>query len=483
MKKNLLHLLLIVMIIIPVTGFAQQYKIAGRVYDQSSNAPLGSANIVVQETQQGTISGEDGYFELLLNESNPVSITITYIGYRTIELVAQPGGKDLQIFMESISIMSEAVVVSASRVSEEIRKAPATVHKINAKEIQSATSGDYFQDLGNMRDVEIISNSMGFKIFNARGFNTTSPLRVVQYIDGVDNQLPTINIVPGNMFGASDLDIAGIEVISGPLSAMYGPNAMQGVLSYTTKDPYAYKGVSAKVKGGNREFVEAQFRYADAFFKNKLGIKLVGSYMSAKDWQTNNPQANFYGHQPSPPLNIDGFIDQMAQSDPESIFAQFQDYAEAYPDAYPGKKQFMLPGYMETELYDGYTNNTKVSASVHYRFNKNLEVKYMYRYSTGTSVYMGNNRAPLQNFYQQINLLELKGKQFVIKAYRSNDDTRNTYALNATGPLLGFAALPNAGGYYTGAYVASMSELTNGFSSAYQEQFGQTSNTVGMTAS
>jgi len=483
MKKILLCLIISATLLAPFISSAQQYKISGHVFDDQSNAPLVSANIVIQETQKGAISGEDGYFELQLSDNKPVTLAITYIGYQTIELVAQPDGKNLRIFMKSISIMGEEVVVSASRIGEQIRKAPATIHKINAKEIQASTSGDYFQDLANVRDVEIINNSMGFKIFNARGFNTTAPLRVVQYIDGVDNQLPTINIVPGNMFGTSDLDIAGVEVISGPASAMYGPNAMQGVLSYTTKDPYAYKGVSAKVKGGNREFIEAQFRYADAFFKNKLGFKIVGSYLNALDWQANNPSANLYGHQPSPPLNIDGIINQLAQADPENIFSEFQDYAEAYPDANPGMTQFFMPGYMETDLYNGYTNNYKVAASLHYRFGRNLEAKYLYRYSTGTSVYMGNNRAPLQNFYQQIHSLELKGKQFVVRAFRSNDDTRNTYAFNATGPLMGFAALPQAGGLYSAGYVESMYSLSEGFTSPYNDNFGVVSNQQGMNAS
>jgi len=481
MKKNLLYLMLTMLILAPFTGSAQQFMIKGHVYDQQSNAPLGSANIVIMESQAGTISGEDGYFELQVNENKPVTLALTFIGYQPIEMAVQPDGKVLQIYMKSISIMGEEVVISASRLGEQINKAPATIHKINAKEVQAATSGDYFQDLGNIRDVEIINNSMVFKVFNARGFNTTAPLRVVQYIDGVDNQLPTINIVPGDMFGTSDLDIAGVEVISGPASAMYGPNAMQGVISYTTKDPYTYKGVSAKVKGGNRDFIEAQFRYADAFFKNKLGVKLVGSYLSANDWEANNPNANLYGHQPSPPLNIDQFIGNMAEEG--NIFAQFQDYAEAYPDANPGMTQFFMPGYLETDLWDGKTENFKVAASLHYRFGKNLEAKYMYRYSTGTSIYMGNNRAPLQNFYQQIHSLELKGKQFVVRAFRSNDDTRNTYAFNATGPLLGFAALPQAGGMYSAGYVESMHSLTNGFTLPYDNNYGAVSDQQGMNAS
>ena len=81
---------------------------------------------------------------------------------------------------------------------------------------------------------------------------------------------------------------------------------------------------------------------------------------------------------------------------------KFQDYAENYPDANPGMTQFIMPGYMESDLWDGKTENYKIATALHYRFGKNLEAKYGFRYSTGTSIYMGNNRAPLQNFYQMI---------------------------------------------------------------------------------
>lgn len=188
----------------------------------------------VKGTSTGSISDENGYFSFDVSSPGKLIIEVSYIGYKTAEMEVETGTV-LQIKLESDVIMGNEVVISASRVDEKIMEAPLTIQKMNVRQVQSAASGDYFGSLSNMRDVEIINNSIGFKVFNARGFNTTSPLRVVQFIDGVDNQLPTINIVTGNMFGVNDLDIESVEVISGPASAMYGPNAMQGVLSMHTK--------------------------------------------------------------------------------------------------------------------------------------------------------------------------------------------------------------------------------------------------------
>lgn len=481
MKKTLRLLLLTMSLaMLNVLVYGQVGSINGYVYDLESAEPLEMANITVKGTQQGTSSDENGFFSLEVAGKAEVTIQISFIGYKTIEMNVMPGTGSLQLNLERDVIMGAEVVISASRVDEKIREAPLTIQKVSIRQIENAPSGDYFSDLSSMRDVEIINNSMGFKIFNARGFNTTAPLRVVQFIDGVDNQLPTINIVPGNMFGVNDLDIESIEVISGPASAMYGPNAMQGVLSYNTKSPFKYRGVTVRVKGGNREYGEAQFRYADVFAKGKLGFKITGSYMSAKDWTADDPVTNRYGNKNTPPTNFDDIINANAEAG-IPVFQQFKDYADQYPDAYPGKVPFSMPGYMESQLYDGYTKNFKIGGGLFYKVNKDVMVRYEGRYSTGTSIYMGNNRAPLEGFSQMQQLLGLDYKGFSFKAYMNKDNTNNTYSLPATGVLMGVQSAKNyVGPAYLQTYMMTMAQLSGGFTNPLDNTWSQTASETAM---
>jgi len=467
MKKVLRFLFLLFMLgLTSIVIFGQGNMISGYVYDFENGEPLEMANIILKGTRQGAISDASGYFSLEIPNDEQQSIEVSFIGYKTVELNVNPNSGLIQIRLEPNVIMGAEVVISASRVDDKIMEAPLTIQKVNVKNIQNSPSGDYFSDLSIMRDVEVINNSLGFKIFNARGFNTTAPLRVVQFIDGVDNQLPTINIVPGNMFGVNELDIESIEIISGPASAMYGPNAMQGVMSIQTKSPFKYRGVTVMVKGGNREYGEGQFRYADVFFKGKLGLKISGSYMTAKDWEADDPIANRYGNQPTPPQNFDQMVEDQADAG-VPIYQDFRDYASQYPEVNPGLVQFMMPGYMESELYDGNTRNLKVGGALYYKFNNELQVYYQGRYSTGTSVYMGNNRAPLDNFYQTQHILGLDFKGFSFKTYLNQDNTNNTYSLPATGVNMGFQSLPYVDPAYLETYVNTVSELSYGFTKPY----------------
>ena len=91
---------------------------------------------------------------------------------------------------------------------------------------------------------------MGFKIINTRGFNSTSPVRSLQIIDGVDNQSPGLNFSLGNFLGKTELDTKGVEIIVGANSALYGPYAFNGVISMSTKDPFMFPGTSYQIKMG-----------------------------------------------------------------------------------------------------------------------------------------------------------------------------------------------------------------------------------------
>jgi len=442
----------------------QSSVIRGVVKDKQSGEPLPGTNIRIKGTVSGTVATSDGTFELSIKGQKSPVLVFSFVGYATRERIWQ-NEASLEVLMEPSALPGDEVIVSASRLNQDIRQSPIAIQKVEARQIETAASGDYFNSLSNLRDVEIISNSIGFSAFNTRGFNSTSPLRVVQFIDGVDNQLPTINIATGNMFGISDIDIDNLEIISGPASALYGANAMQGVISFTSKSAFDKQGVTAELKMGTQNLKSMQVRFADVYGKNnRLGLKFTASHMNANDWIANNPVANRYGKQSSPPQNLNQLITTKAQSD--EVFQDFIGFAENNPSVMPGVKPFNMPGYLESDLWDGKINNTKISGTLNYKISDALTATYNYRYATGTSIYMGNNRAPLDGFFQQLHYLGLNGKHYHFKAYRSNDDTRGTYAMNATGTLLGFASLPSVTNIWTDTYVNQLANLTNNFTEA-----------------
>ena len=81
-------------------------------------------------------------------------------------------------------------VVTASRQEETLLKSPVSVEKLNLQNIRRSAQPGFFEAIQNMKGIQVITPSLGFRVINARGFAYTTNVRFVQLVDGVDNQAP-----------------------------------------------------------------------------------------------------------------------------------------------------------------------------------------------------------------------------------------------------------------------------------------------------
>src|SRR5215212_7747832 len=116
--------------------------------------------------------------------------------------------------LPKVSVLQE-VVVSASRIAEKQPSAPVSVSKLTASQIQQSASPSFFDAIGNMKGVQMIVPSLGFKVLNTRGFSNTTNVRFVQLIDNIDNQSPHIGAPIANALVPGDLDIDNVEIVQG----------------------------------------------------------------------------------------------------------------------------------------------------------------------------------------------------------------------------------------------------------------------------
>jgi iron complex outermembrane receptor protein len=463
MKLNLVALFLL----IQITTFSQTI-IKGKIIDRETQKPLMGANISLDSTQLGTDTDADGMFSLAIDEKYK-TITISYLGYETQKNLLS--NQDfLTIKLSAQALSGDDIVISASRFQESIAKSPANIYKIGAKEIQHTPSGDYYEGLKKLPNIDIVNNSFSFKVFNSRGFNTTSPFRVTQIIDGVDNISPVLSFSIGSMFNVADIDIDNIEVISGPASALYGPNALQGVLSVKTKDPFIHQGLTIQVKGGTRKFAETQIRYAQAYGKKKkVALKFAGAYFRADDWKANDPVLNNYRKIPYAPQSINQLSQKLAADENLSDierdkYAAFNGYLSDHPDVQPGSVAFTLPGYDEKYITKDLAYSAKVYTSLDYKITDKIRLSYFYKFNIGSTVFQGNNRAYMNNFRFNQHKIELSGKNFFVRSYLTHENLANSYDLVLTGINLGIAGIPGVSRMYLDNYIDSVRTYSDNYS-------------------
>lgn len=421
---------LLILLAFPVYS---QITVKGTVVDAGNNDPLIGASILVNESGEGTITDFDGNFQLKYKDQSPFSMIVSYTGYEDQTIEVRESQKDLTIRMTETAITVAGVEVVGQRVSEKQRANPLTVESLDLLAIKETASDNFYDGLGALKGVDLTAASIGFKIVNTRGFNSTSPVRSLQLIDGVDNQAPGLNFSLGNFLGSSELDVLKVDMVQGASSAFYGPNAFNGVIAMETKSPFFHKGLSASLKGGERNLLQGEARWADAI-QNKdgddvFGYKLNFSYLRADDWEADNFD---------PVFETETGIGNPGRYDAVNIYgdeySSNMDRTTAVPWLTPrAMGQWHRTGYRESDLVNYDTRNLKTNAAFHFRLNpeekeESVELILGGNYCIGTTVYQGDNRFSLNDIQFWQTKAEIRKKdKFFFRAYRTQDDAGNSY--------------------------------------------------------
>ncbi len=158
--------------------------------------------------------------------------------YPTIEIpdLAPTGFKNL-VEKKRLTMEKPLLVTSVSKKREDLHKAPATVISISQEEILRRGYTDleaFFHDLPGF-DISR-TNSIYYSHLYQRGYRSDSPNRTLLLVDGVEeNDLFTHGIRLSRQYALSN--IKRVEVVYGPASTIYGPNAFLGVINIITKEP------------------------------------------------------------------------------------------------------------------------------------------------------------------------------------------------------------------------------------------------------
>jgi len=466
-----------------------QISISGVVVDASTGQPLAGANVIVRGTIVGVATDSQGEFTLNVNDSPPITIAVSIVGYRSTEIeITEENVSNLRIELNEETILGNDVVVSASRVEESILEAPVSIEKMDIIAVNQTPSPSYYNALANLKGVDMTTSSINFQIINARGFNSTGNTRMVQLTDGMDTQAPALNFPIGNLNGPSVLDVESLEFIPGASSALYGPNAFNGILLVNSKSPFRYPGLSVHVQNGfnhidgntslgepgdPQHMFETSIRYADVI-GDKFAYKVNFSYSQANDWRginfsdknsslapagiDRNPAfdgVHLYGDDGTFNMALLG-LPGGTRTQLATLIAQTPGIsvglAEQYLSALPAQP-VARTGYKEEFLIDKDANNLKLGTALHYRFNDYVEASYTMNYGAGTSVYSGAQRYSLSDFYIHQHKLQLDGDNFQIKAYGTFENSGDSYIADFVGFSINDQYLPTS--QWFGTYGAT----------------------------
>ena len=455
---------LLIALFFPIFLLAQ-VTIKGHVQDAETGEDLIGASVIIKGTTSGTATEFDGRFELKV-PALPTTLVFSYTGFASLEQIISDNSKAIKIKLEQRVILTEVAEVKGQRIDEKKKSFALTVESLDPIAIKQTASENFYDGLGALKGVDLTSASLGIKVVNTRGFNSTAPVRILQTIDGVDNASPSVNFALGNFLGSSELDLRSVDLIVGASSAFYGPNAFNGVIKMDSKDPFFSKGLSAYIKAGERNIIETGVRWADTF-RNKngeefLGYKINLSYLTADDWEANNfapidsskVEANHYAGYDA--VNIHG-----DEYDP--VF----DLNKVAPWSTRGMTSFYRNGYKESELLEYETDNYKANMSLNWRLNPSMgaespELVWANNFSQGSTIFQGSARFRLLDVRYITSRLELRQRnKYFLRAYFTTDDVGDTYNPFATAQKLNEYAKTNEvwASLYADAWLSNFGQL------------------------
>jgi outer membrane cobalamin receptor len=175
----------------------------------------------------------------------------------------------------SLADLMNVKVVTASKTQQSIKDVSATVQVISAQQIK---------DRAYFTLEEALTDLPGFQFRNILGFNSYVFLRgapsqnnlILLMVDGVQiNELNSGGFYAGGQFILSDIE--QIEVVYGPASALYGTNAVSGIVNIITKKPDGKTG-HISLLGGNFKTGMLDFNLKNYDSSKDLGFSLSGQY-------------------------------------------------------------------------------------------------------------------------------------------------------------------------------------------------------------
>lgn len=288
LKYNKIAMLAVLVLARSLPG--QGVYITGVVKDADSGTPLLGANVVITgpNLATGAAADENGFYRVPSVPPGSYTVSVSYVGYDTyttgVTLVTGDKEKKVDILLRVKAFKLQEVVVTARRGKEEkITDAPAAISLISEQKIRQGNNPNLGDYLKNVKGVDFTASGIDSYNLSARGFNTSFSSRLLTLTDLRMANVPSLRLIAYNTIPATSDDVKQIEVVLGPSSALYGPNAHSGVLNIITKRPSDSEGTVGSVTVGTRDYRQAQVRHAGV--RGKLGYKISFVNLEAYDWE------------------------------------------------------------------------------------------------------------------------------------------------------------------------------------------------------
>ncbi|MBK8944009.1 MAG: TonB-dependent receptor [Ignavibacteriae bacterium] len=292
--------------------------ISGKIFDSKTNLPLIGANIYLEGTKIGSLSDENGNFSLSSNFNvKSRKLKASYIGYFT-EVIEINSDKSIEIYLKPSLLNLDQIVVTGTRTERFLKDTPVTTRVINKEQIQNSGASDIKQALSEINGIVVHENQFG------TGVNTVE-------IQGFSSQHVQILVDGIKMIGRvnGELDISAIpinqveriEIVKGAASALYGSEAMGGVINIITNKIHNNFSVNSDLTTGSYGRLDGNININAPIQNWKPSLNLSYRKYNGYDLNDLTPSEDGTAYQKyHGQLNLDGNLNENSELNFKTLF-------------------------------------------------------------------------------------------------------------------------------------------------------------------
>ena len=271
-----------------MAGAGYSGTVTGKVKDSEYGTPLHLANVQFEDMKTGGISNTAGEFCIDDISSGKHRISASFVGYNTVtKEIYVPEKGDVYVVFELIpyAMPMGEMVVTGSRVQEKIRETPVTINVVSNSEMETLK----YRNAG-----EVLKRIPSVYTHNFHGEEELTSIRIPTHfvnpytlllVDG----LPVTNYGKGGgglLRGLNSDNIERIEIVKGPASAIYGSNAIGGVINVISRKPTSIPRVRLWSEYGNYEDWRGGLSLGGT--KGGYDMNFNLNFINAEGWRENS---------------------------------------------------------------------------------------------------------------------------------------------------------------------------------------------------
>lgn len=223
--------------------------LSGRV--RAGGRPVPFANVGIAGTTRGAAADAEGFYRIEDLPPRTYTVSASAVGYRTAEQqVTISSGKHVRLDfeLEETVIESDGVVVTGTLIETFVKDSPVKVDVVSSRHLEKMPTSNVMDAVNRINGLreQIDCGVCGTNNIRINGMD--GPYTVV-LIDGMPIMSSLATVYGLN--GLSPAMIKQIEIIKGPMSTLYGSEALAGVINVITKSPRTSPTFSVNAMGSN----------------------------------------------------------------------------------------------------------------------------------------------------------------------------------------------------------------------------------------